>query len=424
MRPRAAAGAATRSSSWLRIGATALAAVAIAEAAVWLLRPKGGAVGTARVSERSYFPAERIERSRSFRSGQRVLFFAGLGVQGGVLVVLAMGRPAFARRRLEALGRRPLRGAALAGAGLSLTLAAAGLPLDAAGHGRAVDYELSTQGTGAWLADQGKSTAIGAGLAAAGAALLVGLQRRFPRRWWLAGAGAVVGIEVAFVWLAPVLLAPVFNRFEPLPAGPLRQDVLSLARRAGVAVGEVYETDASRRSRVLNAYVDGLGPTKRVVLYDNLVSELGPGPTRFVVAHELAHVRQRDIPRGMLWVAIVAPAGLLLAAGLGERLARRSGAGPGTPAALPAFALGLAVTATLLSVVSNQLSRAVEARADTFALELTNDPESAIELQRSVTLRNLSDPDPPAALRFLLSSHPPAVERIGAAIAWKKGERP
>src|SRR5206468_476323 len=129
-------------------------------------------------------------------------------------------------------------------------------------------------------------------------------RRRAPRAWWLPGAGVVVAATGAVVFASPVLLDPLFNRFRPLPEGPLRRDVLDLADRAGVRVGEVYVVDASRRTTAANAYVTGLGPTKRVVLFDTLLgahageaggSDFTPDETRLVVAHELAHVHFRDV---------------------------------------------------------------------------------------------------------------------------------
>jgi STE24 endopeptidase len=413
-----------RRAGLLRLGAAAVAAVLVAEAAVWALRPRDDVIDPVRVAEDEYFDPAQVERAEDYRSGQRLLFFATLAIETGLLVTLALGRPRAVRRRLEALGRRPLLGAAAAGAGLSLALGLAALPTQAVAHERAVDFGLSTQGFADWMFDKGRSAAISAVIAAAGATLLIALLRRFGRLWWIPGAFAVVAFAVVSTWLAPVVLAPLFNRFEPLPPGQARSDVLELGERAGVDIGEVYEVDASRRSTTLNAYVSGLGPTKRVVLYDTLLDDSSRPALRSVVAHELAHVKHDDIPRGMLWVAIVAPFGLLFAGLLARRLAARTGAEPTTPAALPAFALALSVTVFALTVVSNQLSRDVEAAADDFALELTDDPQGLIGLQTRLAETNLSDPDPPDWSQFLFGTHPTTVERIGMARAYEQAGEP
>jgi STE24 endopeptidase len=191
--------------------------------------------------------------------------------------------------------------------------------------------------------------------------------------------------------------------------------VLGLARRAGVDVGQVYEVDASRRTSAANAYVNGIGHTKRVVLYDNLLKDFTPAELRLVVAHELGHVRHRDVPRGLLYLLIVAPSGMFAVARLGERLAPPDSIG--TPVALPGVLLAVALVSTVIQVESNQLSRAVERSADGFALELTREPQTQIAFQRKIAVKNVSDPDPPGWVTFLLGTHPPTLERIGQAAA-------
>jgi STE24 endopeptidase len=408
---------------WVRIGATAVAAVVVAEAAAWVLRPRE-VVEPVDVDEAAYFSEEEIDRAEDYRSGQRLLLVGGLAAEGALLVLLITGRPAPARRALERAGERPVLGGAAAAAGLFGALAVVTLPFDVAAHERAVDIGLSTQDLGAWVGDWVKANGINALIAAGVGTGLLALIRRSPRRWWIPASAGLVGLAAVFTWLAPVVLAPAFNDFEKLPPGQARSDVLELGERADVEIGEVYSVDASRRSTALNAYVGGLGPTKRVVLYDNLLDQADRGERNSVVAHELGHVDGRDIPRGILFVAIAAPLGLLFAAGVSEALGRRSGAEPGQPASLPALAVALTVTSFAIGVVGNQLSRAVEARADTFALELTDDPESLIGLQTRLAKTNVSDPDPPGAVSFLLGSHPTALERIGAAKAWAEGQRP
>ena len=236
-------------------------------------------------------------------------------------------------------------------------------------------------------------------------------MRRFGERWWLPGAAVVAGFGIVFSYLGPVLLDPVFNTFTPLPEGSTRDDVLALAERAGVEVGEVYAVDASRRTTAANAYVTGLGPTKRVVLFDTLLSDFTPAETRLVVAHELGHVKHRDVPGFLLWTALVAPFGALAVARGADTLTR-----PDTTP-VPAVALSLAVIAPAVTLLANQLSRQIERRADAFALELTQEPVAMVSFERKITLKNVGDPDPPRWQRLLLDTHPSTMERIGQALA-------
>jgi STE24 endopeptidase len=387
-------------------------AFVVAEAAVLLLRPRDGVIAPAPVDPRSYFTPDELDRARDYRRGQLAILGASLAVEAAALVWLVRRPPA----RLLGV-RRPVLVAAGAGAVLSIGLTAAQLPLSAVAHQRSVDVGLSTQSWGAWLADVGKATGIGAIFAGAGGAAAIGLMRRFPRTWWAPGSVGVVGFAAATLYLGPVVLDPIFNRFTVLRDGQTRADVLALAREAGVDVGQVYEVDASRRTTASNAYVTGLGQTKRVVLYDNLLKDFSPDEVRLVVAHELGHVHYRDVPRGLLYVAIVAPFGLLAAAALTRRLAPDEPR-PG-PAALPALALSVALVSLGVTTIANQLSRRIEARADSYSLRLTDAPEPFIGFERGIALRNVADPDPPDWITFLLATHPPTVDRIGIAKAFE-----
>ncbi|MEA2269188.1 MAG: endopeptidase [Solirubrobacteraceae bacterium] len=390
-----------------------VAALAVAQAGVFLLRPRDGVIDPAPVDPRAHFSRAELERARDFRGPQRLIGLGTLAVEGALLVWLVARPPrALTRRR-----RRPVLAAAAAGAVLSVGLGAAAVPLQAVAHQRAADVGLSTQGWVDWTGDLAKSWAIGAVFAGAGAGAGIALIRRFPRGWWLPASGVVVAFGVATTYLGPVVLEPIFNRFTPLPEGRTRADVIELARRAGVDVGEVYEVDASRRTSGANAYVSGLGRTKRVVLYDTLLKRFERDEIRLVVAHELGHVRYRDVPHGLLYLALVAPAGMFAAAVMTRRLAPPdAGAGP---AVLPALALAVLVLSTSITIVSNQLSRRVEARADTYALELTRAPDAFIAFERRITVQNVSDPDPPRWAQVLFGTHPTTVERIGAAVAFR-----
>ena len=398
--------------------------VLVAEAAVWLLRPRPAPIAPAPTQASDWFTGAQIERGQDFDRGQDWLYLAGTGVEAIVLIVLATGRPQVVRRALTRATARPLAGTAIVGAGVSVVVAVVTLPIGLAAHDRAVDYGLSVQGTGSWLADAAKSTVIGALVAGVVAAVLGALVRRLPRAWWIPGAGATVAIAAAITWIAPVVLAPLFNKFEKLPPGnPARAEVLRLAHDAGVRVGGVYRVNASRKVRALNAYVDGIGSTRRVVLYDNLISGTDHAELGSVVAHELGHVKHDDILRGLAFIALAAPLALIFAGAAAAPIARRAGFAPGSPGSVPAYFLAIALAALVVGVPGNQLSRQVEASADSFALDLTHDPRAFIALQRKLTTTAVADPRPPAVPAFLIDTHPSAVQRIGEALAYERGSR-
>lgn len=407
----------------VRLGAVAGGALLVAEGAFWLLHPRRPSIEPATVSEQEHFSAAELGRATEFRDTQRLLGLAALAVEGGTMATLALWRPPILRAALRGMSRRPIAGAAAVGAGIAVTLAVAGLPLGAVAQSRARNVGLSTQTFASWLGDQGRSAAVAAPLAALGAAATVALFRQLDQRFWIGGTVLVAVGTVTFIWLAPVLLAPIFNRFEPLSDGHTRSEVLALADRAGVTIGDVYRVDASRRSTALNAYVDGIGSTRRVVIYDNALRELAPGELRSVIAHELAHVKGNDILRGLAFTALVAPLGALFVQLSAEALTRRSGDEIRTPAGLPALALSAAAGALLVGIPGNQLSRAVESRADAFALELTREPDAFIELQKRLAVTNVADPSPPRSLHLLFGTHPTTMQRIGTAVKYA-GLRP
>jgi STE24 endopeptidase len=397
----------------------ALVAAAIAAGgATLILRPRTGVVDPAPASASDYFTPAQLERAHDFRGTQRALAIGSMALEGAVLVLLVVRPPRRIRRALARAGARPIAGAAAAGAVFAVGLTVIALPLSAIAHQRSRDVGLATQSWGPWLGDVAKATAVGAVMSAIGAAIAIAVIRRFPRRWWIPGSVAIVGIATLMVFLSPVVIDPLFNKFERLPDGRLRSEVLALAAKANVDVGQVYRVDASRRTTATNAYVWGLGGTKRVVIYDNLIREFPDEQVRSVVAHELSHVVHKDVPRGLLWLAIVAPAGTYLVMVLSERFNR--GRPMGLPAALPAIALAVTLVSTVVGSASNVLSRRVEARADTYALQLTRDPAAFIGLARSLAVTNVVDPDPPKATQILFGTHPTTIERIGAGVEWAR----
>ena len=379
-----------------------------------MLAPRAPALEPVRVDVQTYFSADEIDRGRRYARPQLALMLTRSVIDAIALARLVRRPPAALRRAWPA----PVAGGAATAAGLSLALSLPTLPLRAISRRRAMAVGLDTQSWGAWAADVAKASAIQTVFAAGGGAAVIAATRRFPRVWWVPmGAGAVV-FGAGLAALAPVVLDPIFNDFEPLPEGELRADVLALARDAGVTVGEVYSVDASRRTTAANAYVTGLGPTKRVVLFDTLLDRYSRDEIRLVVAHELAHVRHRDLWRGLLYAAIVAPAAALAV----QRLSWELSPERGTPATLPAVALAAMLITGPVGLIGNRLSRAMERRADHFALELAGAPDAFVSFERTIALQNVADVDPPRWVSRLLATHPPTAERIGAAVAFAQAE--
>lgn len=366
------------------------------------------------LNPRDYFPADALERAADFRRVSRLLFFGSLALQLLVLGLLVWK----ARPLADALGevfRGRIRTGVALGVAVALALWLVVLPLHAVSHWWRRRYGLSEQGYDGWLRDEAVSlgiTIVLAMIAVAGALALAGW---LGGRWWLVGGPALAAIGILFVLVQPLVIQPLFNRFEPLPDRGLAREIERLGDDLGVRVDNVQVADASRRTTAANAYVAGIGPSKRVVLYDTILDgSFSRGELLSVSAHELAHVARSHLWKGVAWFALLAIPGVFLVAWVTERRG-----GLEDPALVP-LALLVALLVSLATLpFQNVVSRRYEREADWLALLATRDPDSAISLDRKLVLRSLGDPDPPRWLVVLLSTHPPAIERIAMAEAFK-----
>ena len=373
-------------------------------------------------------PADKVARAREFHAALRPGSYGAMAI--GLVVALVLGLTPLGAWIVTQAGR-PFGGNWVAQAllgGLAVVLAAEviTLPFAAWRHVIVVRYGISTQSWGAWTVDLLKSWAVGAVI---GGVALLGfytITHFAPRWWWAFGAVGAAALVVLLSFVLPVLVEPVFNKFTPMAAGPLRTELIALADSDGVPVRDVLVADASRRTRAVNAYVSGLGPTRRIVVYDTMLTEATPDEVVSVVAHELGHAKDNDVLIGTVLGALgtaLAVIALFLLGSWSGLLRLASVDSIGSP---PAIGLMLAVV-TLAGLVAGPaqayVSRRIEARADAHALALTGDPATFEAMQRRLGSVNLSDPDPPTWEYVISASHPSTVERMAAARAYARGER-
>jgi STE24 endopeptidase len=368
---------------------------------------------------------DRLATAEAFAAALRPASLAGLLL--GLAVAGILGLTSLGGRIVRAVAR-PLGGGwvwqvSLGVLALSVIGRLVTLPLAAYGEVVRHRYGLSTRSWPLWARDVAVSTAIDAGLTAMALLGLVWLIRRAPRTWWAWAALAAAALVVAGSFLWPVVIEPAFNRFESLPAGQLRTELLQLADENGTPVQDVLVSDASRRTTALNAYVSGFGATRRIVLYDTALQELPDDELESIVAHELGHVAADDVLTGTLVGALGSAAAVALLGWLlsWTPLLRRAGVdSPGDPRVVP-LVLFLAAVGTVASTpVQNLVSRQIETRADVHALDLTHDPEAFAAMQRRLADINLNDPTPPAAWQWWFGSHPTAPQRVALAEDWAR----
>ncbi|WP_203912562.1 M48 family metallopeptidase [Rhizocola hellebori] len=366
-------------------------------------------------------PQDRVAQARELRGETRWISYPSMIL--GLLFALLLGLTPLGAKLVN-LVPGPWLAKAIGGGLLVFFLAElVTLPFAAWRHSVMVRYGLSTQDWAAWSVDLLKGYAVGAVLGAVMLLGFFGLTRLFPTWWWAIGAAGAACLVVLLSFIFPVLVEPVFNKFTPMEASPLRTELMELAARDGVPVKDVLVADASRRTTAVNAYVSGIGPTRRIVVYDTLLREAPAAEVESVVAHELGHAKDRDVVVFTLIGALGTAAlvvGLYLIGGWSWLLRM---AGVDSIAVPQAIGLLLAISAVIGLVatpVQAYVSRRIEARADAHALDLTNDPATFEQMQKRLSLVNLGDPDPHPLEQFLFGSHPSTVERIAFARAYSR----
>jgi STE24 endopeptidase len=274
----------------------------------------------------------------------------------------------------------------------------------------------SVQLFGSWVEDWMKSLALGLAFGIAGAAAVYGLIDAFPDTWWLiAGAGVAVFV-VLLANLAPVLLMPLFYRFEPLPDGPIRDRLLGLCDRVGVGTIRASVWNLSEKSTRSNAAVVGWGNTRRVIVSDTMLDTYEPDEIEAVLAHELGHHVSGDIRNAIL---VQTPVTFLSFLAIHLLIGWLDGpldlTGRGDLAGMPALALILIGVSLITLPLINTYSRWREAAADRFALDAIDEPDSFIRAMEKLADQNLADHSPHRLMEIVFHSHPPIDKRIAAA---------
>ena len=370
------------------------------------------------------FSAEQVERARRYHRPIYIARVAGIAL--GLVVLWLLTFTGIGDALYGLVEDWPWWAAALAFSGLVVVVQSlVGTPLAFwRGYLHERRWGFSTQTVGGWAVDRLKGLAIAIVLTALPLFALLATVHVFPS-WWpvIAAAGAALFVLVVG-FIAPVVLEPVFNRFKLLPDEQLAQELRELADRAGVPVRDVLVADASRRTRKHNAYVSGLGKTRRVVLWDTLLARGEPGEIKLVVAHELGHRRYRHVARWtVISMASVAAFVVLLWALFqwDALLEAIDASGPGDPRVIP-FVLFLgAALENVFQPLALALSRRWERDCDRFSLELTGDAKTYERTHRLLAVENLGDLAPPKAAYLFFASHPTARERLDAGRAWAIG---
>jgi Zn-dependent protease with chaperone function len=357
------------------------------------------------------------------------LYFAGTAYSIGVLLLLLLSGASWRMRDLAAaLSKKWFVMAMLYIVFFTIATTVLEFPLSYyAGFVVPHQFDLTDQTFTAWLADEGKALGLGIIISALiGGLALLGI-RKF-KRWWLALWIGTIPVTLFFVVIQPIVLDPIFNKFEPLKNQQLKQELLTLTNRAGIEGGRVYQVDKSKQTKTMNAYVNGIGPTKRIVMWDTLLAKMNDEEVLAVMGHEMGHYVMWHMWKGLAFFLALAFVVYYYGQKVHDRGIARWGAkwgitGPGDPASVPWLLLLISIVGFLLSPVVNGFSRHLEHNADIFSLELTHFNEPMARAFVKLSEDSKTDPNPSELIEFWRYSHPPINKRIAFALAYKPWEK-
>ena len=345
-----------------------------------------------------------------------------------LLLVLATGWSARMRDFATRHVRWPFVAAMLYFVLLALVTTALTFPLDF--YGSFVvphQFDLTNQSVAGWLGDFGKGVGVNLVIGAPIAALaLLGIRR--IRRWWLVLWLGSIPLILLGVLAAPLMIDPLFNDFRPLRDASLRQALLDEASRAGIEQSRVYEVDKSKQTKEMNAYVTGIGPSARIVMWDTLLAKLDHDEILAVMGHEMGHYVLKHLWQGIAFGIAISFLGFWIAQrlvewGLARWSVRWSVGARGDPAALPWLLAVSSLLAFLLSPVYSGYSRHIEHQADVFGLELTHGNEAMASSFVKFAEDSKADPRPPRFIEWWRYSHPSLGRRIDFVLSYKPWEK-
>ena len=334
-----------------------------------------------------------------------------------LVVLLTSGASVVLRQWASGASANPAATVALYVLILSLLLDAATLPFSFyRGFLLERRYGLSTQSVAHWVKDHGKAVLVGLLFAELAAEVVYFTLRSWPHAWWAVSGVAYSVVAIVLVNLAPVVLLPLFFTFKPLGKDTLRERLTTLASKAGTRIMGVYEWTLSDRTKKANAALTGIGNTRRILLSDTLLAEYSDDEIEVILAHELAHHVHRDI-----WTAVVFDAAVAFAGFFAAHLALRVSVSYfglqaiADPAGIPVLLLAAGLVGLFARPMVNAVSRSHERRADSFALEMTENPSAFITAMRRLGQQNLAEESPSKLVQALFYTHPPIKERLRAA---------
>lgn len=362
-----------------------------------------------------------------FEGGYWLILWNALAAIATYLVILATGSSAAFRLLAERVTKRRWLVPAVYAAALTLVSSLILLPwtiyTDFVREGQ---YGLMNQTFDAWFGDWAKGLAIGLVVNGLLAMAIYPIIRRAPRGWWLAGTAVASAFLAIGALIGPVFIAPLFNTYSEMPAGPLRDRIVAVARANHIPAEHIYVADASRQTKRISANVSGLGPSIRITLNDNLLKRTAPDEVLAVMGHEMGHYVLGHIFRILLVFTLGIGVMLFLISRIAPRLiARHPRWGVrdvGDPASAPVLLLLSSVWLLAVTPLMNGFIRWNESEADAFGLNAARQPDGFAKV--ALRLSEYRKLEPGAIEEAVFYDHPSGRTRIRMAMQWKKDHVP
>ncbi|HEU4428320.1 MAG TPA: M48 family metalloprotease [Myxococcota bacterium] len=369
-------------------------------------------------------PPEAVARSNAyFEGGYWLLLWGALVSLAAAFALLHFHLAARLRDLVERVSPRPWLALLLFAPPFIVAITLLELPWAIyAGFAREHQYGFATQSFGAWLADAAVALAVSVVQLTPLIGVAYLLIRRAGRAWWAWAGGVAVAFLAFGLWIGPLYVEPLFNRYTPLEAGPLRDEILSLARANGIPSDDVLVVDASRQTTRISANVSGLFGAARIALNDNLLREGTPEEIRAVLGHEMGHYAMGHASSLLLQMGLLLGIGFLFADRAFAWALHRFGArwrvrGLADPAGLPILYAAFVVFFFAATPIYKTIFRVGEARADLFGLNAAREPDGFASVTLKLgSYRKLA---PSRLEEALLFDHPSGKSRIEMAMRWK-----
>lgn len=374
----------------------------------------------------TFMDAERYSLSQSYSKLMNFIYLAMIPVEWGMYIgILLFGISRRFREWTKRITRLDWLQTVVFVLLISLTSFAVFFPIQILRYFISRSYDISIQPFSSWITDRAIQFSLDWLIMTVVVLTIYYLIRKNMKRWWIYTWVLSIPFIILMFYIQPVLIDPLYNDYVPLQDHQLEAKILTLAAEANIPADRVYEVNMSAKTNALNAYVNGIGGSLRIVLWDTTLQQLNDEEILFIMAHEMGHYVMNHLNWVVFGMIVLSFFALLLIHLVFKQLITRWGKLWGTShmrdvSTLPALLLIFSLLMFIANPISNAISRESERAADRYALQLTGNPHAAVSAYQKMASAGLSGVNPPTVIKVLRYTHPSIMERIVEAEKFKK----